>query len=377
MKKTLLLVFALFTVITCLSFTALSAQAATSGYLTYNIENGEAVIKGCDQSATGEIVIPSTLEGYPVTKIAFPGFISCSYITSITLPETITYIEESTFESCDALAKVNISSIKSWCNIQFENTWGNPLYLAKKLYVNGKLLTEIVIPDGITSIGDYAFAGCEMTSITLPKSIQSIGSYAFLECNNLQNLTIPENVTSIGSYALYQCSTLKEINVPSKVKTIGERAFDYCSNLKNINVDKNNVTFCSVDGVLFNKNQTSLIRYPQGKTQTKYIIPSGVSTIEYAAFLECDYLTEISIPDSVTKIASRAFCDCSLLKNIALPSKIKTIASQTFSGCEAIESIVIPHGVKTIEYMAKELSKTMTRQEFKKASLNAEELIKI
>lgn len=192
-------------------------------------------------------------------------------------------------------------------------------------------VTEVEIPaeiDGlpVTSIGDSAFSGCKsLTDITIPDSVITIGEGAFFLCEKLTGITIPESVTSIGN-----------------------SAFSYCESLTSINVNENNKNYCSVDGILFNKDKTALIQYPQGKTDTLYTIPDGVTNIGYGAFHSCKSLTSITIPEGVTSIDKWAFYRCSGLTGMTIPDSVTTIDDSAFEYCSSLTDITIPDNVTAI-----------------------------
>ena len=172
----------------------------------------------------------------------------------------------------------------AWCKIDFEDWDANPLYYADNLYLNGKLVTDVVIPDGVTKISDYLLSCNSLTSVTIPDSVTSIGGYAFNRCSNLTSVTIPDSVTSIGDSAFRYCSSLASVTIPDSVTSIGNWVFSGCSNLKKIDVNGNNKQYCSIDGVLFDKNKTKLICYPAGKPDSTYTIPDSVTSIGETAF---------------------------------------------------------------------------------------------
>ena len=145
------------------------------------------------------------------------------------------HIGEYAFDSCGNLTSVHITDIAAWCNISFGNDVANPLYYAGNLYLNGTLVTELFIPDSVTSIGSYAFQDCDsLTSITIPDSVTIIGEYAFWNCDSLTSITIPDSVTSIGSYAFYSCESLNRITVGNGITRIGNKAFWGCIILRNV-----------------------------------------------------------------------------------------------------------------------------------------------
>ena len=168
----------------------------------------------------------------------------------------------------------------------------------------------------VASIKDNAFLNCiSLTGVTIGNSVTGIGTKAFRGCYSLTNVTIPESVTIIGDYAFDGCSSLKSVTIPDSVTSIGASPFRNCKSLTSIEVGKGNPQYSSKNGVLFNKNKTALIQFPNAKS-SDYIIPDSVTRIKDGAFSSCLGLTSVTIPDSVTTIESWAFAACSSLKSI-------------------------------------------------------------
>ena len=185
-------------------------------------------------------------------------------------------------------------------------------------------ITSVIIENGVTSIGELALYKCyRFASMTIPNSVTSIGSAAFCYCNNLTSVTIPNSVTSIGNGAFASCSSLTSIDVAS-----------------------DNPNYCSVDGVLFNKDKTKLIQYPASGTE--YTIPNSVTSIADDAFYGCSSLTTVTIPNSVTSIGDVAFAYCSGLTAVTIPNSVTSIGNYAFDNCSSLTSVTIPNSVTSI-----------------------------
>ena len=210
------------------------------------------------------------------------------------------------------------------------------------VYEDPDLTDSLVIPeklDGhtVVAIGEGAFKELGyFTSIKLADTIETIGKEAFKYCTELEEVVLSENLKSIGEYAFASCGELKSIDIPASVESIGDYAFNFCLNLASINVDENNAVFTSENGVLFNKDKTSILCYPAKYGTEKYEIPASVTEIAAGAFSGNIIVKEIVIPESVQKIGASAFNNCRSLEKINIPDGIKEISLWMFYYCVAL-----------------------------------------
>ena len=209
-------------------------------------------------------------------------------------------------------------------------------------YPYSSQVDKIVINEGLTTIGNSAFALCSgIESIEIPNTIISIGNNSFLGCRNLTELTLPNSMKEIGALAFGACGNLRAITIPGGISVIGEGAFSGCSKLKSIKVDANNNVYKDVDGIVFSKDNKDLLIYPAGKEEVSYTVPDHVSTIGYGAFLNCGNLGKIEVSDGVTTIGREAFYNCQNLRIITIPGSVTVIGDNAFMYCRNLETVEV------------------------------------
>ena len=184
----------------------------------------------------------------------------------------------------------------------------------------------------VTTIGQDAFESINMTSVTIPDSVTIIGDAALGGCTNLTSIIIPNSVTSIGYAALDSCTSLASVMIGSGVTNIGDFAFSYCTSLKSITVDPLNSVYSSLDGVLFDKSQATLIQCPPSCEAGNYTIPNSVTNIGPVAFASCVSLTSVTIPNTITGIGSSAFDSCIRMTSVYFNGNAISVDSSVFNG---------------------------------------------
>ncbi len=343
-------------------FVVLSAIAVTIDGVRYEIYNGSATVCGLsdDYNGNGNVVIPQYIEykgKYEVKSIAERAFESSS-ITSVTIPNSVTYIGKWAFDHCYSLSRLILgNSLEgigfcafSYCRSLTSVTIPNSVKsIGGYAFEKCESLTSIIIPNSVTNLEGSTFYQCSsLTSVTLSNNLRSIGTYTFAYCEKLINISIPNSVTSIGNYAFFECKGLKNVSIGIGLTSIGKRAFDECISLSEFKVNSDNPYFCSVFGVLFNKDMTTLIGYPAGKSEKSYTIPNSVDTIGEHSFCNCVGLTTVIIPHNVTSIEGYAFSNLNNLTHIVIPNSVKRIGQGAFGGCRNLSSFIIENGVETI-----------------------------
>jgi len=335
---------------------AVPVRAGTWWDFTYSESDGNITITGYT-GAGGDVDIPDTINGKPVITIGRESFRGNASLTTVTIPDSVTTIGDYAFSGCTGLTSVTFGeSVTTIGNYAFRNcfslanvTFPDSLTtIGNWAFAYCNLLTSVTIPDSVTTIGGFAFARTPLlTSVTIGQGITAIAQDTFRDCTGLTSVTIPDSVTYIGLYAFRNCLNLTSVTIPDSVTTIRDEAFRNCINLIEILVDEDNSAYSSLDGVLFNKDQSVLLQYPGGKPGD-YIIPDSVTSIDRYAFAVSTGLTSVTIPDSVTTIGDYAFSGCSSLTSLTMGDGVTSIGNNAFMDCMGLTSLTIGDGVTTI-----------------------------
>ena len=240
-------------------------------------------------STLQDVVLPNSVQ-----EVGDGAFYGCATLKQINIPASIASIGQDAFYGCTGLQSVSIDDLASWCSISFYDKEANPLYYAHNLYLNGHYVTELTIPENITKICSYAFAGCNsISNIRILDNITTIDNYAFYQCKGAKYISIGNNVTSIGMYAFMACIELEEITIGNSVDSINGFAFASCRKLTNL------------------------------------VIPDSTTSIGMGVFENCSGLVDVTIGERVAEIGSSAFSGCSSLMTIYC----KPVSPPTLTNC--------------------------------------------
>lgn len=318
------------------------------------------------------LLIPSTVQfnniTYTVSEIGKKSFYDNQMIKSVTLPNTITYIGEeafmwsqaieavtfgnsiskvgdAAFYNCTALTRVNVADIESWCNIEFEHYYSNPLYFGHNIYMDGTKVTELTIPEGVTTILPFAFinASC-LTSVNLPNTIISIEDDAFTGCSGLTSFDLPASVTTLDN--CFNGTSITRLNITDL------EAWCKIEFLVNplVTIGQLYLNGEELTDLTIPESITTVLPYAfQGCTSLKTItIPDWVTIIDYAGFDSCTNLETVDLGNSITKIGRYAFDECESLKEIRIPDSVTFIDEDAFRYCSALTTVTIGSAVEWI-----------------------------
>ena len=306
----------LLTVVVVLGMTAKPAKAEedTSSF-HFSYKDGGYIIERYIGSSEN-VKIPASVGGHPVVGIGTDAFYMKSFIKSVEIPNTVTSIGSNAFLQC--------TNLKS-----------------------------ITIPSSVTTMGGSIFFGCtNLETVKIENGLTTICFYTFKDCPKLKNVNIPSSVTEIEDFAFCNCDSLQKVSVPKTVTKMSTYSFHDCPALTAINVASDNPNYCSVNGVLFNKDKTTLMRYPQAKKDESYTTPDTITYIHEDAFSKNPYLKSVTIKGKPSRITYRVFEHCTALTSVKFPDTLLYIDERAFNGCTSLKTLHLPVSVKSIRAKA-------------------------
>lgn len=265
-----------------------------------------------------------------ITEIGVGAFAFCENLTQVTIPKSLAVSDMWAFVDCYSLSEVYISDLVAWVSLDAFAWDGNPLSagsLEKKLYLNGQLVTDPVIPSGATKIATNSFADCSsIKSVTILEGVTQIDDYAFNNCKNLVRVTIPKSLANIGSGAFSGCVSLTEVDIADLVSWVS----------------------CTFESTPLRANELDKKLYFKGQLVTELVIPSGATSIATDSFANCGSIKSVTIPKGVTKIGTSAFINCSGIESVTIAEGVTSIENHAFFGCKGLVSVTISEGVTSI-----------------------------
>ena len=369
MKKLLSVLLALVLLLSSFCIFTLSTTAASpeSDFEYRCLDDGVYIDKYVGPG--GDVVIPETINGYPVVSIGhyfdgedwyYGAFDGCTKVTSIVIPKTVKWIsgydpnddddvftEGGVFRGCTNLTEIVLLGEETTIGTNaFRGTgyYADPYnWEDGALYIGGYLIDTksqpiITIKPGTHTICEGSFDSSRVSIVHIPDSVRTIKESAFKYCNRLLSVTIPDGVTTIEEYAFYGCGKLRTVSIGKNVKSIDVTAFRKCQKLEAFIVSEDNAVYSSNDGVLFSKDRSTLIQFPAGKSGS-YTVPDEVRTIGWPAFSDCENLTAIAFSDKITAIGINRFQGCVNLTDVVFGKNISFVDKQAFFGCENLKNI--------------------------------------
>ena len=212
-------------------------------------------------------------------------------------------------------------------------------------YSSYKLNTEnLIISKGVTTINNYAFREWPLLKkVSFSSSVRKIGFFSFSDCTNLKEISFENGITTIDDSAFAGCTSLTEIIIPDSVTSIGLGPFSFCKSLHSIKVSDLNTKYSNYknDGVLYSKDISTIIRYPEGNKNETFVIPKPVTSIGISAFGYCNNLITVIIGENVKTIYNIAFCYCNKLSKIIIPNSVTSIHEWAFESCINLETVIL------------------------------------
>ena len=314
---------------------------------TYTILTDDTIkitkYKGTDES----IVIPSEIDGKKVTVIGSSAFYGFKSLKNIEIPDGITSIENYAFCQCWSITSLSVPESVTSIGTGAFRFCGD--------------LKEIKLPSNLTVLSDslfgadanleyITFGDAEKTdTVIIPETVQKIGNYVFMNCEKIKNINLPANLKSIGKTCFQGCISLTGLFIPQSVESIGGGIFGDCDALQSVEIEDENNNFIFKDGILYDVKNGILVSAVNSLIPEKVIVDECTKTIDYSAFADCNNLYEIEIPQGVVNIGEKAFARLDNLKNIDIPDSVTNITTLAFYRCNGLVSVQVPGSVTAIK----------------------------
>ncbi len=314
---------------------------------TYTILTDDTVkitkYKGTDES----IVIPSEIDGKKVTVIGSSAFYGFKSLKNIEIPDGITSIENYAFCQCWSITSLSVPESVTSIGTGAFRFCGD--------------LKEIKLPSNLTVLSDslfgadanleyITFGDAEKTdTVIIPETVQKMGNYVFMNCEKIKNIKLPSNLKSIGKTCFQGCISLTGLFIPQSVESIGGGIFGDCDALQSVEIEDENNNFIFKDGILYDVKNGILVSAVNSLIPEKVIVDECTKTIDYSAFADCNNLYEIEIPQGVVNIGEKAFARLDNLKNIDIPDSVTNITTLAFYRCNGLVSVQVPGSVTAIK----------------------------
>ena len=314
---------------------------------TYTILTDDTIkitkYKGTDES----IVIPSEIDGKKVTVIGSSAFYGFKSLKNIEIPDGITSIENYAFCQCWSITSLSVPESVTSIGTGAFRFCGD--------------LKEIKLPSNLTVLSDslfgadanleyITFGDAEKTdTVIIPETVQKIGNYVFMNCEKIKNIKLPANLKSIGKTCFQGCISLTGMFIPQSVESIGGGIFGDCDALQSVEIEDENNNFIFKDGILYDVKNGILVSAVNSLIPEKVIVDECTKTIDYSAFADCNNLYEIEIPQGVVNIGEKAFARLDNLKNIDIPDSVTNITTLAFYRCNGLVSVQVPGSVTAIK----------------------------
>ncbi|MCR4707473.1 MAG: leucine-rich repeat protein, partial [Clostridiales bacterium] len=326
---------------------------------------GDSAFSGCQQLER-EMIIPDSVE-----SIGSSAFKSCTSLYSVTLPQNLKILGASAFSTCTGLCHIGIAGSE-------ENLLPQSLTVINEhTFEDCVSLASLTLPSKLSSLGDFVFSGCsKLVAMDIPGKVTTLGSSVFANCESLIRVALPQNITAIGASCFRNCSVLPEIDLPVSLSTLGSYAFQNCRLLSGIAIPSG-VTALP-DGIFYNCTALRTIDAPNATSAgnsaffscqqltdasfaqqftllgesafencvslTRVVLSGNLSEIKKRTFFGCSSLCGVSIPEGIGSVGERAFCNCVSLTEILFPASLKTVEVDAFKGCSSLSAVTIPEG---------------------------------